>query len=61
MVCEGVSSVDVASCMQQVVGGGVVKGVEQAEVVQWVETVATYTRQFGSSKVLSKVRSLGIC
>ena len=41
--------------MQQVVVGGVVKGVELAEVIQRDETVNTYTRQFSTSKFPSSV------
>ena len=41
--------------MQLVVVRGVVKGAELAEVVQWDETVGTYTRQFALSKVPTKV------
>ena len=51
--------------MQQVVVGGVVKGVELAEVIQRGETVNTYTRQFSTSKFPSSVcvcsRGAGEC
>ena len=49
--------------MQQVVVGGVVKGVELAEVIQWDETVNTYTRQFikGPFKCMCVWRGGGEC